>query len=95
MKSKPKLLSQLFDFITDICSIKAKVLFFLFCWLWPLYLYAFKSGTGKLDIMAIGTISFDGERDTATVRKDAPLRASFCPVRRILACFFSRQVGLL
>ena len=95
MKGKSKFLSQLFDFITNIRSIKAKVLFFLFCWLRSLCLYAFKSWTGKLDIMAIGTISFDGERDAATVRKDAALRAAFCPVRRIWTYFFSRQVGLL
>ena len=78
-----------------ITFIKTHALFFPFSWFWSFHRNTFYSRFRHFAIMSISTINRQANRHTRTFGKQTTFNAFFSPVRRVWACFFPRQAGLL
>ena len=94
MERKTKLICKFLNLIAHISGIKAKILFLLFGWPRSSDLDFFNSVAGKLDIMAVGAINCNTERNAFCISEYASLGTTFGSVDGISACFFSRQEEL-
>ena len=94
VECETKFFGKFLNFITNISSIKTKILFFLFSWFWFLSLNIFNCRSSKFDIMSIRTFHFNGKRNSSRICEYAALRTTLCSVDGTWPCFFFRQVEL-
>jgi hypothetical protein len=90
-----KLLDQISDLTRIIAFIKAHALTFSFRRFRPFYRNTFYRGLYHSAIMPVGPINRQPNRHPGGVGKQTAFNTFLGPVRRVWACFFPRQAGLL
>jgi len=95
MSGIAKLFYQISYLTRIITFIKAHALIFSLSWYRPFYRNTLYCCLYHFAIMPISTINRQANRYARCFSKQTAFNAFFSPIRRIWACFFPRQAGLL
>jgi hypothetical protein len=88
MRGEPELLRELPDLLVVVALVEAELLRVAPRRFGLLYGNALDGFPGELEVIAVGAIDREAERDAGGVRQDGTLRSLLGAVRRIRAGFF-------